>query len=80
MSVMDKIINAMKFNDEDDYDDDEEYEDEEDYYGDEAPAAQPPEPARPSRSVQPAANLKEPDPCPLADKQRKRDSACQTLW
>ena len=59
MSVMDKIINAMKFNDEDDYDDDEEYEDEEDYYGDESPAAQPPEPARPSRSVQPAANLKE---------------------
>ena len=45
MSVMDKIINAMKFNDEDDYDDEEEYEDEEDYYGDETPAAAP-EPVR----------------------------------
>lgn len=40
MSVMDKLFNAMKFNDDDDYDEDEEYEDE-DYYGDEAPAAQP---------------------------------------
>ena len=58
MSVMDKIINAMKFNDEDDYDDEEEYEDEEDYYGDDAPASQP-EPARTSRAAQPSANLKE---------------------
>ena len=36
MSVMDKLINAMKFNDDEDYDEDEEYEDE-DYYGDEKP-------------------------------------------
>ena len=33
MSVMDKLINAMKFNDDEDFDEDEEYEDE-DYYGD----------------------------------------------
>ena len=58
MSVMDKIINAMKFNDDDDYDDDEEYEDDEEYYGDEAPAAAP-EPARASRAAQPAAVVKE---------------------
>ena len=32
MSVMDKLINAMKFNDDEDFDEDEEYEDE-DYYG-----------------------------------------------
>ena len=36
MSVMDKLINAMKFNDDEDYDEDLEYEDE-DYYGDEKP-------------------------------------------
>jgi cell division inhibitor SepF len=36
MSVMDKLINAMKFNDDEDYDEDEEYEDE-DYYGEEKP-------------------------------------------
>ena len=33
MSVMDKILNAMKFNDDEDYDEDDELEDE-DYYGD----------------------------------------------
>ena len=48
MSVMDKLINAMKFNDDEDYDEDEEYE-EEDYYGDEKPAQ---EPVRPSRAAQ----------------------------
>ena len=58
MSVMDKISNAMKFNDEDDYDDDEEYEDEEDYYGDETPQ---PEPARTPRAAQPSANVKNND-------------------
>ena len=36
MSVVDKLINAMKFNDDEDYDEDLEYEDE-DYYGDEKP-------------------------------------------
>ncbi|HAB94569.1 MAG TPA: cell division protein SepF [Lachnospiraceae bacterium] len=34
MSVMDKILNAMKFNDDEDYDEDDELEDE-DFYGDE---------------------------------------------
>lgn len=34
MSVMDKLINAMKFNDDDEYDDDEDLE-EEDFYGEE---------------------------------------------
>ena len=58
MSVMDKIINAMKFNDEDDYDDEEEYEDEEDFYGDDAPAAQP-EPARTPRAAQASAAVKD---------------------
>lgn len=48
MSVMDKLINAMKFNDDEDYDEDEEYE-EEDYYGDEKPSQ---EPVRPSRAAQ----------------------------
>lgn len=51
MSVMDKLINAMKFNDDEDYDEDEEYE-EEDYYGDEKPAQ---EPVRPSRAAQSSA-------------------------
>lgn len=37
MSVVDKLINAMKFNDDEDYDEDLEYEDDEDYYGDEKP-------------------------------------------
>ena len=54
MSVMDKLINAMKFNDDDDYDDDEEYEDEEDY-GDDAPAAQ--EPVRAPRAAKAPAVL-----------------------
>ena len=50
------LINAMKFNDDDDYDDDEEYEDEEDY-GDDAPAAQ--EPVRAPRAAKAPATLKE---------------------
>ena len=40
MSVMDKLINAMKFNDDEDFDEDEEYEDE-DYYGDDKPISLP---------------------------------------
>lgn len=52
MSVVDKLINAMKFNDDEDYDEDEEYEDEE-YYGEEKPVIREeprnsrPAPARP---------------------------------
>lgn len=52
MSVMDKLINAMKFNDDEDYDEDEEYEDDE-YYGEEKPVIREeprnsrPAPARP---------------------------------
>lgn len=49
MSVMDKLINAMKFNDDEDFDEDEEYEDE-DYYGDDKPAAAA-EPVRDRKSV-----------------------------
>ena len=55
MSVMDKLINALKFNDEDDYDEDEEYE-EEDYYGDEKPAAREEQrSARPAPAVSPVS-------------------------
>ena len=52
MSVVDKLINAMKFNDDEDYDEDEEYEDDE-YYGEEKPVIREeprnsrPAPARP---------------------------------
>ena len=50
MSVMDKLINAMKFNDDEDFDEDEDYEDE-DYYGDDKPAPAA-EPVRSSRAAQ----------------------------
>ena len=53
MSVVDKLINAMKFNDDDDYDDDEDYEDE-DYYGDEKSESQP-EPVKATRAAQASA-------------------------
>ena len=52
MSVVDKLTNAMKFNDDEDYDEDEEYEDDE-YYGEEKPVIREeprnsrPAPARP---------------------------------
>ena len=77
MSVMDKLFNAMKFNDDDDYDEDEEYEDE-DYYGDdEKPAAQPE--TRSSRPASTAAsvsdNLEEEDLPAAAPKPRKRFGA-----
>nr|MCR5810762.1 hypothetical protein [Lachnospiraceae bacterium] len=71
MSVMDKLINAMKFNDEDDFDEDEEYE-EEDYYGDEKAEKQ--EPVRPARAARAAAAdipEEEEEPAP-APKSRKR--------
>ena len=72
MSVMDKLINAMKFNDDDDFDEDEEYE-EEDYYGDDKPAAAA-EPVRNSRAAQTSASFddltedEEPAPAPRARK------------
>ena len=72
MSVMDKLINAMKFNDDEDFDEDEEYEDE-DYYGDDKPAA-PAEPVRSSRSSQSSAfvdDTEEDEPAP-APRARKR--------
>ena len=74
MSVMDKLFNAMKFNDDDDYDEDEEYDDE-DYYGDdEKPAAQPE--SRSSRPVSTTSSvsddLDEEDLPAAAPKPRKR--------
>ena len=72
MSVMDKLINAMKFNDDEDFDEDEEYEDE-DYYGDDKPAAAA-EPVRSSRAAQTSASFddltedEEPVPAPRARK------------
>ena len=72
MSVMDKLINAMKFNDDEDFDEDEEYE-EEDYYGDDKPAAAA-EPVRNSRAAQTSASFddltedEEPAPAPRARK------------
>ena len=73
MSVMDKLFNAMKFNDDDDYDEDEEFEDE-DYYGDdEKPAAQPE--SRPVRTASAAASVSDDlddDDLPAAPKPRKR--------
>ena len=77
MSVMDKLFNAMKFNDDDDYDEDEEYDDE-DYYGDdEKPAAQPE--SRSSRPVSTTSSvsddLDEEDLPEAAPKPRKRFGA-----
>jgi cell division inhibitor SepF len=77
MSVMDKLFNAMKFNDDDDYDEDEEYDDE-DYYGDdEKPAAQPE--SRSSRPVSTTSSvsddLDEEDLPAAAPKPRKRFGA-----
>ncbi|MBQ9049310.1 MAG: cell division protein SepF [Lachnospiraceae bacterium] len=72
MSVMDKLINAMKFNDDEDFDEDEEYEDE-DYYGDDKPAAAA-EPVRSSRAAQTSASFddltedEEPVPAPRTRK------------
>lgn len=57
MSVMDKLINAMKFNDDDDYEDEEEYEDE-DYYGDDKPQVQE---TKSTRSVPAASVSSEPE-------------------
>ena len=77
MSVMDKLINAMKFNDDDEYDEDEEYEDE-DYYGDDKPAPRE-EPARAASSrPAPTVNLSDDiddDPAPAAPRPRKRFGA-----
>ena len=51
MSVVDKLINAMKFNDDEDYDEDEEYEDE-DYYGEEKPVIR-----EETKNTRPAPNV-----------------------
>ena len=72
MSVMDTLIKAMKFNDDDDYDDEEEFEDE-DYFGEESSSAQQ-EPARSARSSQSKSvsdDLEDDEPAP-APKPRKR--------
>ena len=77
MSVMDKLFNAMKFNDDDDYDEDEEYDDE-DYYGDDEKSAAQPE-SRSSRSVSTTSSvsddLDEEDLPAAAPKPRKRFGA-----
>ena len=75
MSVMDKLFNAMKFNDDDDYDEDEEYEDD-DYYGDdEKPAAQPEtRVTRPTPAVASVSDDLDDDELP-APKPRKRFGA-----
>ena len=70
MSVMDKLINAMKFNDDEDFDEDEEYEDE-DYYGDDKPAAEPVKPSRASQSSAFIDDTEEEEPVP-APRSRKR--------
>ena len=54
---MDKLINAMKFNDDEDYEDEEEYEDE-DYYGDDKPPIQE---TKSTRSVPAASVTSEPE-------------------
>ena len=72
MSGMDKLINAMKFNDDEDFDEDEDYE-EEDYYGDETPAAAP-EPVRSTRAAQSSAvsnDVDDEEPVP-SSRSRKR--------
>lgn len=72
MSVMDKLINAMKFNDDDDYDEDEEYEDE-DYYGEEKPVIrEEPKISRPSPAVSSVSADPEEEEIPPAPKPRKR--------
>ena len=70
MSVMDKLINAMKFNDDEDYDEDEEYE-EEDYYGDEKPAQEPVRPSRAAQAAAAAEDAVDEEPAPAA-RGRKR--------
>ena len=68
MSVMDKLINAMKFNDDDEDYEDEDYEDE-DFYGDDKPAEKN---ERPSRST-PAIDEDEEEDIPApAPRPRKR--------
>jgi len=77
MSVVDKLINAMKFNDDEDYDEDEDYEDE-DYYGEEKPVIREeprnsrPAPARPAPAASSVSeDLEEEEEIP-APKPRKR--------
>lgn len=59
MSVVDKLINAMRFNDDEDYDEDEEFEDE-DYYGEEKPVIR--EETRNTRNVPPAPAVSDEEP------------------
>lgn len=82
MSVMDKLINAMKFNDDDDYDDDEDYEDE-DYYGDDDKPEPQKEPVRASRTAPVAAasladDTEDDEPAP-APKPRKRFGSASSV-
>ena len=74
MSVVDKLINAMKFNDDEDYDEDEEFEDE-DYYGEEKPVIR--EDTRNTRAVSqaPAVNDEPEEEEMPAPKPRKRFGA-----
>ena len=75
MSVVDKLINAMKFNDDEDYDEDEEFEDEE-YYGEEKPVIR--EETRNTRTAVPAPAVNDDEPEeeePPVPKPRKRFGA-----
>ena len=73
MSVVDKLINAMKFNDDEDYDEDEEYEDE-DYYGEEKPVIrEETKNTRPAPNVSPVNDEPEEEEIPApAPKPRRR--------
>ena len=73
MSVMDKLINAMKFNDDEDYDEDEEYEDE-DYYGDEKPVSREEArtAARPAPAAATADTASDEEDIPVSPRPRKR--------
>ena len=71
MSVMDKLINAMKFNDDEDYEDEEEYEDE-DYYGDDKPSVQETKSTRPVPAASVSSEPEEDEVTAPAPKPRKR--------
>ncbi len=61
MSVMDKLINAMKYNEDDDYLDTEEMDEEDDYYGEEEEPAREPASARAAAPAAPEPDYDEED-------------------
>ena len=67
---MDKLINAMKFNDDEDYEDEEEYEDE-DYYGDDKPSVQETKSTRPVPAASVSSEPEEDEVTAPAPKPRK---------